>query len=343
MPTPQDAYTRLDGTSMGTTWSVRLPATGGYEQAQAPKGNGAAKTDGPDNLAALSHAIAQALATVVDQMSNWQEDSVLSQLNRAERGWYQMPEPLYTVLACALDTARSSGGAYDPTLGELVKLWGFGPQGPRLDAPDANAIARALALSGWTKTQLNPKHRGVWQPGGLHFDLSAIAKGYGVDEIARILDEHGFDHYLAELGGELKGKGLNAQGRPWTVNIESPDSRLGALPVSLTNHAIATSGDYRRCFIVDGRRYAHTIDAQTGHPLPDDLASVSVLHPSCMQADAWATALLCMGAERGPAYARVHGIAAVFMKRIANDISLDWTPDFLALGQGAWTMDARPA
>src|SRR5690606_1096182 len=132
------------------------------------------------------------------------------------------PEQLFTVLSCALDTARRSKGTYDPTLGGLVDLWGFGPKGPRPDGPAPSAIATALKYSGWEQTQLDHTHRGVWQPGALQFDLSSIAKGYGVDEIARVLDEYGLKHYLAELGGELRGKGLNAFNKPWQVDIEIP-------------------------------------------------------------------------------------------------------------------------
>ena len=170
---------------------------------------------------------------------------------------------------------------------------------------------------------LHPAHRGVWQPGGLQFDLSSIAKGFGVDEIARVLNIQGCPHYLIELGGELAAQGLAPDGYPWRLHID-----LAGLPINLVNQAVATSGDYQRWFAYQGKRYAHTLDARTGQPVQHNLASVTVLHDHCVMADAWATALLCLGPEHGPAMAEKHGLAALFLERENEDLKAWHTTPF---------------
>lgn len=301
---------------MGTSWTVKYVIDSGV-------GANAGVTP-----QALTRAVQEALDTIVDQMSTWDADSVISTLNRAEPGWYQIPPAFFHVLQHALEIAKQTDGAYDPALGRLTDLWGFGPLGPVDSPPAQHRIQAELALSGWRRSALNHEHRGVWQPGGLHYDLSSIAKGYGVDEIARVLDEHGVENYLAELGGELKARGLNPARERWKVDIETPGQPGGGLPLLLTGCALATSGDYRRCFHHLGQRYAHTLDPRTGHPLRHTLESVSVIHEHCMMADGLATALLCLGPEQGPAHARQHGIAALFMNRDSLGLTAEMTDEF---------------
>jgi len=306
---------RLAGEAMGTRWSV-LYAVGSDARSSA----------------ALTARIRDALDDINGQMSTWDPGSVISRLNQAPRGWYQVPADLFHVLDHALSTARASAGMFDPTVGELVDLWGFGPPGPVTSAPRHEAIVQAVQRGGWHRLELNAGHSAVWQPGGLRLDLSGIAKGYGVDCIAKVLDEFGVPSYLVEIGGELKSRGRNANGEPWHVDIEIPDiAERRALPVTLNNAALATSGDYRRCCMVRGRRYAHTISPFSGYPTANDLASVSVVDAECMCADALATALLGMGLENGLAYARRNKVPALFMHRQAEDLGLTWTDEFLAV------------
>ena len=306
---------------MGTTWSVKLCD--------------------PDHRMALEtlDALIQAtLERITGQMSAWDPDSAISRLNRAERGWYQPPKELYHVLSHALALAQQTEGAYDPTLGALVDLWGFGPSGSRTSTPDAATIKKAMIHAGWQHASVNTEHAAIWQPGGLVFDVCSIGKGYGVDQIAAVLDRRGIEHYLVEVGGELKAKGLNEQHKPWMVDIEVPQmppaqpagqpAHSSSLPVALSNLAIATSGDYRRYFEQDGQRYAHTFNPATGQPVTHDLTSVSVLHSQCMMADALATALFSMGPQHGPSYAETHHIPALFMHRHTNDLALTWTAQF---------------
>ena len=313
---------------MGTTWSVRV--AGPWQDAW-PAGSGKPSPDAAG--AALTQALQAALDDIVGQMSNWESGSLISQLNRAPTGWYQVPEAFFTVLSCALDVAEATQGAYDPTVGEMVALWGFGPYGQPGKLPDARELQAARERAGWHRLQLNPEHRGVWQPGGVTLDFSSIAKGYGVDAMAQTLENHGIEHYMVELGGELRAKGLNAEGQPWRLAVEAPgaENPQEGLPIALDGQAIATSGDYRRFFTVDGRRYAHTLDPRSGWALQNDLASVSVAHRQCMAADALSTALLCMGLRDGLAYAQAQGIAALFMVRHGDDVAVEWTPAFRLL------------
>lgn len=314
-------WIRLHGQTMGTTWAVdaAVPLTGtshqGGSAGSLPIKTAIAQT--------IDSAINTALDTLIDQMSTWTDDSTISRLSRAATGWYQVEPEFWRVLTAAYDVARLTDGAYDPTLLELVNLWGFGPAGPCSAPPDPKQLRNALLRSSWRKMALNHDHRGVWQPGGLHFDLSSIAKGFGVDEIARVLNEQSCPHYLIELGGELAAQGLAPDGHPWRLNID-----LAGLPINLFNRAVATSGDYRRCFEYQGRRYAHTLDARTGQPLHHNLASVTVLHDNCTMADAWATALLCLGPEHGPAMAETHGLAALFLERGNDDFKVWHTAQF---------------
>lgn len=309
---------------MGTTWTVKLCEPGAIA---------------PETLEAVIQAV---LGRITEQMSTWKPDSAISLLNRAERGWYRLPDELFHVLSHALELARDTEGAYDPTLGKLAGLWGFGPAGALNILPGAGDVADAMAQAGWRRTGVNAPHCAIWQPGGLEFDLSSIGKGYGVDQIAAVLDRHRIEHYLVEVGGELKARGSNEEHMPWSVSIEVPEPadpsesapRPPGLPISLVDGSIATSGDYRRYFDHGGKRYAHTLDPATGHPVTHCLASVSVLDPQCMAADALATALFSMGPVQGPEYARRRGIPALFIHRDAGDLALEWTGEFEALAGG---------
>jgi len=303
-------YETLSGSSMGTTWSLKF------------RGDGA-------DLLRLQHDIQATLDEIIVQMSTWDRASAISRLNQSEPGWYQVPSALFRVLTQALKLAEISCGAYDPTVGNLVNLWGFGPSGPIHTPPSAEAIRLSLACTGWQRTAFDTTHQAIWQPGGLQFDLSSIAKGYAVDEIGCVLDAAGINDYLVELGGELKAKGASPAGSPWALNIETP-GLTEQIPITLSDSAVATSGDYRRYFMHRGRRMAHTIDARSGTPLAHTLASVTVLHAQCMLADGLATALLAMGPEEGIEFARHNKLAALFMTRHQTDFDVSWTEEFIA-------------
>ena len=289
----------FSGRTMGTTWRVRLVAAVALPRAP------------------VQRAIQGALDDVVDQMSPWEAHSDLTRFNRAAPAtWQVLPDAFFEVLANAREVAERSDGAFDPTAGALVDAWGFGPAAPR-GVPGDAALLQARARAGWRRLALDPARRSAHQPGGLALDLSAIAKGFGVDLVARRLAALGFESHLVEVGGELRGSGLKPDGQPWWVRLEHPDAASAEPETLLALHglSVATSGDYRRWFEHAGRRYSHTIDPRDGLPIRHGLASVTVIHGQCMLADAWSTALTVLGPVDGPALANRLGLAARFVVR----------------------------
>jgi thiamine biosynthesis lipoprotein len=295
---------RLDGLSMGTHWMVKLA--------------GVAERSRP----ALQAGIQRVLDQVVAEMSHWASDSALSRFNRAPAGsWHTLPEACFAVLQAGLAVARASDGAFDPTVGALVNLWGFGPSGPRQVPPSPQEVAAAHACSGWQRLELQAAERRVRQPGGLQLDFSGIAKGYAVDAVLDYLRGLGIASALVEVGGELSGLGVKPDAQPWWVVLaQPPGSQLADTVVALHGLAMATSGDYLRHFQHAGRDYAHTLDPRSGEPLLAAPASVSVLHPRCMLADAHATAISVLGVEAGLAYAERYQLAALIIERCADGL-----------------------
>ncbi|MCC6539727.1 MAG: FAD:protein FMN transferase [Bryobacterales bacterium] len=254
------------------------------------------------------------LECLVRQMSHWREHSELCGYNRAPAGtWVAVPPEFHRVVTAALEVAAKSGGAFDPSLGRAVDRWGFGPAGRRDDAPPPPPPPGEAGR--WREIELRPG--AFLQPGGVSLDLSSIAKGFAVDRIAELLANAGLVSFLVEVGGELRARGVKPNGQPWWVAVEPPPglpAEVG-IKVALSGWSIATSGDYRRYFEHEGRRYAHTLDPATGAPLAAPPASVSVLHPECMMADAWSTALMVLGETAGLALCERHELAAVFIYR----------------------------
>ena len=290
----------LHGPTMGTRWSV------------------SADLDASVDLSALRQDLAAAVQQVDAQMSPWKPDSDLLRLNRAPvDAWVDLPLEMLEVLACALDIHRQSAGAFDPCVGALVDAWGFGAV---RDAPDAAAIHTAR------QTAPCPMHAGLEldraagrarKRAPVQLDLCGIAKGYAVDRMAAVLQQHGVQHALAALDGELRAVASQASGAPWAVALEAPDAGQRAVRgvIELQDLAVATSGDYRHYLNVGDARLAHTMDARRAAPVHNAVASVTVLASSCMEADAWATALLVAGPGEGLGLAQRRGLEALFLLR----------------------------
>lgn len=313
----------LAGTSMGTGWSARF---------MIPPAVPAGLEGG------LQRLLQAELDLVVAQMSHWEPDSLLSRFNAAPAGsWTDLPDAFHDVIGYALQVRDDTHGAYDPAAGALVNLWGFGPV-RRYDqagfyAPSADTVAAVMAQRAAARVELDRERRRLYQPGGAVLDLSSVAKGYAVDRLALCLERHGLRHYLVEAGGELRGAGVKEDGQPWWVEVEGvPDAEGHGAPeavVALHGLAIATSGDYRRYFQpAHGRRASHTLDPRTGWPIAHDTASVTVLAPTCMAADALSTALNVLGPEAGLAFAEERALAARFLVRrgagLAESSSSAW-------------------
>ena len=272
------------------------------------------------DLHAVHAEIQTCLDRVVAQMSTWETDSDISRFNRAVANtWQPLPTEFFEVLSCAMEMACESDGAYDPTVGALVDAWGFGPAQIGYRIPDEGELASARARLGWRRVSLRPEQTSALQPGGVQLDLSAIAKGYGVDLVARRLRDRGVAAALIEVGGELYGFGRKPDGSPWQVLVEaSPDADIDedlACVIALDGTAVATSGDHWHGFEQEGTRYSHTLDPRTGKPTEAAPAAVTVIADDAMHADAWATALTVMGAEAGYRFAQQRNIAARFVVR----------------------------
>ena len=296
------------GLTMGTTYSVMI--------------NAATLPLSRQQLQVRFDAI---LNRVNMEMSGYLPESELSRINNTDStDWLSVSASLMRVLQAARELSRLTGGAFDVSVGPLVNLWGFGPQ-QDFTVPEEQQIDTALRLVGYQKLQLDPAASNLKKAAtGMYIDLSAIAKGYGVDEIADYLDGLQLDNHLVEIGGEIRARGVNAKNVPWQIGIEQPAAgeREVRQIIKLDNRAMATSGDYRNYFEHEGTRYSHTIDPRSGRPVSHGLASVTVLHPSTMLADAWATGLLVLGPERWPMnLARQNGLAAYFI--IHGDVGFE--------------------
>lgn len=267
----------------------------------------------------LQRQLAAEIEAVEQSMSTWIEDSDLSRFNSyAGTGWQRVPPEFCEFVASALAISEETGGAFDPTAGALVNLWGFGPGEMRFAPPGRAELDTARAVSGYDKLEADCSRPSLRKAeGSLYVDLSAIAKGYAVDRAAAVLDARSVDDYLVEIGGELRVRGSNPAGGPWRIAIELPDpgGRAVQRVVRITDNAVATSGDYRNFFEYDGRRYSHTIDPRTGLPVDHDAAAVTVVTMPAARADALATALLVLGPDAGLAYAERADVAALFLLR----------------------------
>jgi thiamine biosynthesis lipoprotein len=310
----------LNGSSMGTTWQVKL-----MHESTISNQN--------QQTLELKQGIQACLNQVVAQMSTWETESNISRFNHAPKNtWHVLPKEFFTVLDYALLIAQQTQGAFNPNIGRLTNLWGFGPTGKIAQAPTAAAIEEAVAHNHWCDIKIDKPQNKILQTGHIHLDLSSIAKGFGVDQVALYLQKQNIHHYLIEVGGELRGKGIKQDGQPWWVEFEQvqdvPAQMQANTIVALHELSIATSGDYRRFFVQDNTSYSHTIDPRTGKPITHGLASVTVLHPQCMIADALATAMNVMGLEQGLAYAKQLDIAALFVSRTEEGLEENMSPHF---------------
>lgn len=306
----------LNGLTMGTRWSAIFFAAPVLDPAPV-------------------HAALQAAVDEVDaQMSTWNPASDLMRLNAAPVGaWVPVPPRLLEVIRLGLDIGRASGGAFDIGMGDAVTAWGFGPD-TAMSAPirAAMAVRREAAHD---MLDLDAVTGRVCKRGPIALDLNAIAKGYGVDRLAETLRGFGVVSALVGIDGEMRAMGLRPDNAAWTIAVETPDPdrRAPHAILSLEDAAVATSGDYRHWVEVQGRRLSHTMDPRKGAPLTSAPASVTVVARTCAEADAWATALMVLGAEAGAGLAARRGLDALFLLR-------DSGADVRAMGVGRLFADA---
>lgn len=324
----------IDGETMGTTYQIRIAGDGlGDALRQAAEAETERRLDAVDAW-----------------MSNWNPESEVSRFNDSDAGeGFPVSAATAEVVAYAIELSKLTGGAFDITVGPLVSLWGFGNE-PRIDDPPSQSEIDALLA--FTGARVLRVGRGHPERGGFlrkakpqtRIDLSAIAKGFGVDHVAAGLRAIGRDRFLVEIGGEVVAAGERPGGGPWRVAIEKPDSAGRSIQaiVELQDRAMATSGDYRIFYRDGDRRISHTIDPRTGRPVVDGPASVTVLHRSATIADAWATALMVLG-EAGLELAEREEVAALLMRRTeGGDVSIRANALFPRLEEADRSADSRP-
>lgn len=288
----------LNGPAMGTRWSALFHAVEQFDPAP------------------VQTALQAAVHEVDGQMSTWKPDSDLMLLNAAPVGeWLASPARLLDVLHLGLEIGRASGGAFDIGMGDAVRAWGFGPEAA--SPARIRAAMTSLRRPAHELLELDRAAGRVRKRAPMTLDLNGVAKGYGVDRLAETLMGFGINSGLVGIDGEMRAFGLRPDSKPWTIAVEAPDPyrRAPHSILTLQDAAVATSGDYRHWVEVQGRRLSHTMNPRRGAPLVDAPTSVTVVARTCAEADAWATALMVLGAEAGMKLARQHRLDALFLVR----------------------------
>jgi FAD:protein FMN transferase len=308
----------LSGRAMGTKWNVKF--------VQPPT---ALDRD------FVARRVAARLEELEQQFSTYRADSELSRFNaNLTTDWIPVSAEIACIASESTAISRLTGGAFDPTVYPLVRLWGFGAQRRVEGLPAEPEIFAALARTGWRNLvprQDSPALRKV--RADISADFSSIAKGFAADEIGRLLGMLGAANSFVQIAGDIRCGGRSADGGPWRVGIEQPLDTGSALAsaVILSDQAVSTSGDYRNFFVKNGRRYSHIIDPRTGRPASTALASVSVVHASCARSSALATALFVLGPDDGFRFAVQEGLACLFISREGAGFKQRATPEFARL------------
>ena len=290
----------LSGSTMGTTYHIKVVSNKSLPEPQL-----------------LQAEIDMALEVVNDQMSTYRADSELSKFNQLQvQQSVSVSADTIKVIKEGMRLYNETDGALDITLGPVVNLWGFGPDKRPISEPTQAQIDAAKAKMGIHELSVNgltlTKHNA-----DLYVDLSSIAKGFGVDKVAALLDKYHVSGYLVEIGGELNVKGTKSDNTPWRVAVEQPTSEGQAVQqiIEPGTMSLATSGDYRNFYQENGERFSHLIDPRTGYPIKHQLASATVLHSSCMTADGYATAMMVLGTEASLALAKKNNLAVMLIEK----------------------------
>lgn len=295
----------ITGPTMGTTFNVKV-VTDDLTGA---------------NRERVTLLVREALDGVDEHMSTYRSESEIEQFNRGGTEPFAASQDLLEVVGEAQRIALLTEGAFDITVGPLVDVWGFGPPGAT-EAPDEETVQKLVAVTGFEQIEVDVEAGTLRKAlADCRIDLSAIAKGFGADQVSAALTRQGMPYHMVEVGGEVRARGFNGSGQVWRIGIERPTSagRSVQVVVPLADLSLATSGDYRNFVERDGVRISHTVDPRTGRPISHNLASVSVIHASCMTADGLATAFSVLGPDEGFELAEQQGIPAYFLVRVAKD------------------------
>ena len=275
-------------------------------------------------IEAVVEAVVEAVFADLDKtLSNYRPDSAIEQFNANPSTSPQaVNAEIIGLVKVAQTVSLASQGCYDLTIKPLFELWGF--QGDELHVPDGAALQAALADVGMAKLQVVDDTHLLKTQSTIRVDLSSIAQGYSVEKISKALEGLGISHYLVEVGGELKTLGSKPDGKAWRVAVEKPlpgEQKMHKV-VTLPKDApmsVMTSGTYRHYFDLNGKRYSHILDARDGKPVSHDLVAVSVFHENPTLADAWSTALLCLGQEQGMKLADAENLQVMFLQQQGSE------------------------
>nr|WP_290673829.1 MULTISPECIES: FAD:protein FMN transferase [unclassified Halomonas] len=319
---PLEPPVRFEGNIFGTFYQVTImdPLTQGQSRE-------------------LEEGFLAELESVDQAMSTYRDDAELMAFNEAPlEEWQPLSNELIEVLAISQSVADISHGAFDITVGDLVNLWSFGPGARPEEVPSDEALTKQLTQVGFDALEIDSQQMQARRTRDVFVDLSGVAKGHATDRVAAYLDQQGIEHYLVNLGGDLiaRGQRHKEEQTPWRIGIEVPEDgqqrAQHVIPLAgtaLASMSVATSGDYRNYFEVDGQRFSHTIDPRTGRPVTHQLASVSVFHPSNAWADAWATALLVLGEEEAMQVARENSLKVLMLVRKDDGWRSIASPEFV--------------
>lgn len=297
-----EPYIKLRGETMGTYYNIKILTS--------------------KDKTIIDQAIKKELAAINSQMSVFEDDSEISRLNQAKAGeWITLSPELSYVLKSADKVYKRSQGHFDPSVGPLVDLWGFGVNKVR-QKPDDKLIAETLKTTGFDKLEFSQDYLKVKKLNDtVYINLSAIAKGYGVDRISEWLLQKGLTDFVVEIGGEVRAHGRrSADANGWFIGMVEPvgdnqDMQKAAYIITLQDSSVATSGDYRNYFYIDNQRYSHTISPKTGRPVTNNIGSVTVFAKKCMNADAYATAIMSLGEDEGLKFAKQYNLPIIMFVR----------------------------
>ncbi|MBU3917668.1 FAD:protein FMN transferase [bacterium] len=292
----------FSGLALGTTYSIKIANL-------------------PDKIppGSLNKEIDSLLKEIEASMSIFPSSSEISQFNQyTKTDWFRISPQILEVIKESIRISKLSDGAFDITTGGLIDLWGFGKKVTLNTIPDSEKIRELKSHIGYEKiiTMENPAAIRKKDP-NLAINLSAIAKGFAVDKVAELFGKKGIPNYLVEIGGEIRTGGFKQGKKLWVVAIERPEKERRTFQriVKMKNNGMATSGDYRNFFEINQQRFSHTLDPETGRPVVNNLASVSVIHDSCMTADALATAFMVLGEKDALSLAEHENLAVFIIVR----------------------------
>lgn len=309
----QSRQIAFSGPTMGTSYSVKVVSDDFGHSAEQ-----------------LQALVDDELLAINQSFSTYIPDSELSLFNQYDgEDEISISASLCFLVELNNNISEATGGRYDATVGPLVNLWGFGPE-ERYGIPSQEALSAAKAKVGYQSLKYDCGRKVISKTKPVYLDLSASAKGYATDKIAELLQAQGYKRAMIEIGGELRLLGTNAKGQAWRIAVEKPSlGRTGSVQVlQVSDVAVATSGDYRNYYELDGKRISHTIDPITASPITHKLASVTVIESDGARADAWATAFNVLGPDLGYDLAKDLGIAAYFLVSADGSFEVRYTPSF---------------